>query len=106
MALRRHPTRVVHHPFVADEPNPFGMLVAGTALVQLVAGERLAATGIVRVNVRRSGVSALIHTCTSGASRAALTSSVLRRPGYNGSGASGRSGAVPLRLTLNGPLFM
>jgi len=29
-----------------------------------------------------------------------------RRPGWNGSGASGRSGALPLSLTLNGPSSM
>ena len=47
VALRRHPPRVVHHPFVVSRTNPFGVLVAGTALVQLAAGERLAGTQIV-----------------------------------------------------------
>ena len=47
VTARRHPPRVVHHPFVAPKPNPFGVLVARTALVQLEAGKHVAATGIV-----------------------------------------------------------
>ena len=47
VAARRHPPRVVHDPFLVSETNPLGVLVAGTALIQLEAGERRAAVGIV-----------------------------------------------------------
>ena len=47
VAARRHPPRVVHDPFLVSETNPLGVLVAGTALIQLEAGERRASIGIV-----------------------------------------------------------